>query len=273
MSNKVLRVTHNAAFFSCCSIRLYDIINYFNSNKELPEIVDSSEQFQMHKNQPGDITHYFFKTTEDNIPYSNEVIFTTSNDERQFLDYSTINLKEVLPFVKKYFKLSDFTRQRIDFFIEKYRINYQDVCAVYYRGLDKVTETNVGSHETFIDKCKEIHSKNPNIKFLVQTDELDFVEKFISEFGDCILINELPKIRKQTTLVTYHIQPEHRVNFGIDFLAATYIVSQCKILVTHSGNCGLWSVLLRGNFENVHQYITAGLHSEKQYGFWTEQTN
>ena len=46
----MLKVTHNTGFYSCCSVRLYHIIEYFNSEKKTPLIVDSSEQFRDYKN-------------------------------------------------------------------------------------------------------------------------------------------------------------------------------------------------------------------------------
>ena len=58
MLKKVLKITHNAGFFSCCTIRLLEIINYFNLNKELPLIVDSSVQFEVYKNENIDILYY-----------------------------------------------------------------------------------------------------------------------------------------------------------------------------------------------------------------------
>ena len=43
----MIKITHSCGFFSCCSVRLEMIINYTNKNKKLPDIVDSSEQFEM----------------------------------------------------------------------------------------------------------------------------------------------------------------------------------------------------------------------------------
>lgn len=45
MENENLIITHNAGFFSCYTLRLYDIIFYFNKNKKCPKFVDSSCQF------------------------------------------------------------------------------------------------------------------------------------------------------------------------------------------------------------------------------------
>ncbi len=44
----MLKVSHNAGFFSCCSVRLREIINFYNNTHILP-IVDSYELFELYK--------------------------------------------------------------------------------------------------------------------------------------------------------------------------------------------------------------------------------
>ena len=68
-------VTHNAGFFSCCSIRLHDIIMFFNTNKRLPDIVDSSTQFIWYKRYPRDITFDYFNnySNYDTIQYIKDI--------------------------------------------------------------------------------------------------------------------------------------------------------------------------------------------------------
>ncbi len=52
----------NAGFFSCCSVKLFDIIQYIKNNKKLPSHVDSSKQFELYKKTPpDDVTYYFFE--------------------------------------------------------------------------------------------------------------------------------------------------------------------------------------------------------------------
>ena len=54
MDNRIV-VDHNAGFFSCCTIRLQKIVDYYNENKIFP-IVDSTNQWAFYKDKPGDIT-------------------------------------------------------------------------------------------------------------------------------------------------------------------------------------------------------------------------
>ena len=50
LDNNILYTNHNAGFFSCCSVKLDNIIQYYNKYKKLP-IVDSSKQYEWYKNK------------------------------------------------------------------------------------------------------------------------------------------------------------------------------------------------------------------------------
>ena len=51
---KSLIITHNAGFFSCCSVRLHHIVRFINDFKKLPNSVDSSKQFEWYKQNKND---------------------------------------------------------------------------------------------------------------------------------------------------------------------------------------------------------------------------
>ena len=74
--NPILTIKHNAGFFSCCSVRLDKIVEYFNRFKILPETVDSSQQFEWYK--PADrlddsITETYFSNNDLNIAYRTRI--------------------------------------------------------------------------------------------------------------------------------------------------------------------------------------------------------
>ena len=54
--------THNAGFFSCCTIKLNEIVKFINKNRTLPMYVDSSKHFNWYKTEgEGDVTYKYFK--------------------------------------------------------------------------------------------------------------------------------------------------------------------------------------------------------------------
>ena len=258
-NKEILKINgHNAGFFSCCSQRLFNIINFFNEKKCLPYSVDSSEQFEFFKDKNEDVSFRFFEDNESDIKYIEPVILSTSNDELQFSNYEDINFEKLTPFIKKYFSPSLEVQYMKKYHIEKYSIYTNNTCAVFYRGNDKAKETEIPSYDIIINKCLELAEKNPTIEFLVQTDEQEFLNEFKKQFTYFKRIEELPVINKQNSVMHFHVN--EKFNFGKTFLAATCIISECKFIVTNSGNCGLWSTLFRGNTDNVHQYITAGYY-------------
>ena len=45
----MIKISHNSGFFSCCSVKLTEIVKFINLNKRLPDHVDSSKQFRLYK--------------------------------------------------------------------------------------------------------------------------------------------------------------------------------------------------------------------------------
>ncbi|NDE17212.1 hypothetical protein EBZ80_20005, partial [bacterium] len=53
---------HNAGFFSCCCVRLADIVRFINEHLQEPAFVDSSAQFEWYKRpRDKDITFTYFE--------------------------------------------------------------------------------------------------------------------------------------------------------------------------------------------------------------------
>jgi hypothetical protein len=253
-----LVITHNGGFFSCCTIRLIEIVNFFNKNKKLPTIVDSSRQFEFYKSKPEDLSKFYFIEKENNIDYNFEIKLSKTNDEEQFSDYKLLNIDNINPFVEKYFNLSNEVNSMILEMEQKYNIDYENTITVFYRGNDKVKETNIGSYDEFLNKTLEYSNSNPEKKIIIQTDDQSFLIycKDRIDNNKIIVFDEIPSINSNSSIAVHHIiRLEDKKMFAAYFLAITKIVSKSNILITHSGNCGMWAVLFRGNTNNVHQYL------------------
>jgi hypothetical protein len=252
-----LVITHNGGFFSCCTIRLIEIVNFFNKNKKLPTIVDSSRQFDFYKSNPEDISKFYFTEKENNIEYNSDIKLSKTDDEEQFSDYKLLNISDINPFIEKYFNLSDEVNSMVLEMEEKYNIDYKNTIAVFYRGNDKVKETNIGSYDEFLNKTLECSNSNPEKKIIIQTDDQGFLNYCKDKIDNKIIVfGEIPSINSNPTIAVHHtLRPDDKKIFAAYFLAITKIVSKSNILITHSGNCGMWAVLFRGNTNNVHQYL------------------
>ena len=253
-----LTIEHNAGFFSCCSVRLSNIISFFNDKKRLPHTIDCSQQFYCYKdNHLEDINNTFFSEREED-----NIVFETSIDyhwEHQFIPYCNLDFNTLTPFIKKYFNISQLVRTIVERFEQTYNINYTNTIAVFYRGNDKCTETRIGSYEEYFDKAEELNIKFPNSIFLIQTDESEFRDEFKTKFPNSFYFEEIPVTSHANNKVMHNIvQQSNRKHFGALFLAATLCISKCNAIITHSGNCGIFAVLYRGNSKNVFQYLTSG---------------
>jgi hypothetical protein len=249
-----LKTTHNAGFFSCATIRLLDIMQFFNKHKELPTKVDSSSQFVFYKEfEHYDIVNEFYKETNIEIPYNGKMLISNESGEVTFSDYSKLRFEDVKPFIDKYFLPPKGIENKIDLYIRKYKIDLDNTCAVFYRGNDKKRECDLVPYQQFVEEAAKL---DESVRFLVQPDETEFLEYFTSAFTNrCFYFDETPHMKKMNSAIFYQLPPKDKTEHGRNFLAAVHVMARCKHLITHSGNGGMWAVLYRGNFDNVKQFI------------------
>jgi hypothetical protein len=250
----VLVVIHDAGFFSCSTIRLRNIINYYNESGVLPK-VDSSRQWNNYKDDPSysDITNLLFKTKDTEINKQNIIFSFDEEVEDQFSDYKKINYTDVNFFVDKYFSPSDNIEENIKFFIDKYNIDIDNTISIYYRGNNKGREIHLPPHQKMIDKLKEIKLENPNHRILLQTDEVEFCEKVLSEYPDSIVIKELKQINNCDNDVHSVTPLGERFDLGKNLLSAIMLISRTSKIIVNTGNIGMWVCLFRGNSNNINQ--------------------
>ena len=263
----VLRIRQHSGFFSCCTVRLEEIVAYFNHFGKTPDIVDSSGQFGGYK--PGrdsllplwvgddavDITPVYFDTDAGRV-VAGRPAFT---HETQFVDYRTVDYPHIMPFIQKYFQPSSGILRLVEEIQTKYSIDYANTCVLFYRGNDKVTETPLGSYADLIERGRRVDSAQPGTRFLIQSDERECLTTLAAAFPNHVIcwdeIRHIPKNNAQT--VDKVGCDNHK--FSQLYLALTIIMSRCRSVVCGStGNCSLWIMLYRGHAEGVSQFMRTG---------------
>jgi hypothetical protein len=253
----MLKSTHNAGFFSCCNIKLCDILNYFNTNMSLPTYVDSSSQFVIykpHRLQHTDVTSHFFITDNaDSIEFIKPVIITNDNKDDHRSNYKLLNINTILPFITKYFSPVQEIIDIKNMLIAKYSINTSNCIAVYYRGTDKYKETILGDFSKFYEKIESLNDGN-KMQVLIQTDTFGFLEYIKSKCLNTVVVDEN---KVSNTNVGIHIENNSDTNYNdIKYLFATFLImSECKYLIVSAGNCSLWMMYYRGGVDNVYQCL------------------
>jgi len=259
MNKDILYITHVAGFFSCCSIRLEEIIKYFNNHQfHLPYQVNSSLQWNWYcpsRLSSQDLTSQYFKTNTDYLAFFPKEKISFHHDYQYENYHSIFSHHHLYPFIYTYFQPTDEIRDLIRQLEEKYNLDYQNVCVLFYRGNDKIKDTKLGSYEEFMEKAKEIRERNPTIKFLVQSDETEFLEYMGLEFVDCMIFDEIRHMsRNHERTVDYGVLEDNYI-YSKWFLAITIVMSKCHSIILNSGNCGMWIILYRGHSKNVIQYL------------------
>ena len=248
----------NAGFFSCCSVKLFHIIKYINSNKNIPNHVDSSRQFEWYKvnDKVGvDITYDYFEHY-NNLP---DIIYNSHIDyhwEYQFTNYANLKYNYILPIVQKYFYTTSDINNIIKNIEQKYNLDYDNICVLFYRGNDKNRETKICGYDEYIDYAKMRLKENPNIKILIQSDETEFIEFALNTFpnNSFYFKDEVRHIKKCDSTVDVEMKSQNYV-FSKYYLAITIIMSKCKYIICGSGNCSIWIMFYRGHCKNVYQNL------------------
>jgi hypothetical protein len=255
---------YNGGLFSTSSVILFGLIGYYKRYSKTPSVIDTITMF--YKYNPFEYYHYLFSshsiinnfynfnTNDVSIDNLNNIIF---DFEAQYEVYNNLDFKNITPFIQKYFTPSKQIINYIDVIEQEYNIDYDNTCVLFFRGNDKITETpNMCSHEDIIDKAKQILETNPNITFLIQSDETEFIQKCKSTFINNICFDKYCRhIHTNRKLTIQNITNDKMdvFKYGQYFLSISYIMSKCKYIICPTGNCSLWIILFRGNCDGIYQ--------------------
>jgi hypothetical protein len=248
-----LKISHSAGFFSCCSVKLAKLDEFVRRHEALPYSIDDSALFSRYKEGHASVNEMFFSSAPPALVGLKSFGFTIKT---QYAPYRRLNFEQANKWVAAYFSPSEGVRARADRIRAKYDSFLRgNVCSVFYRGNDKCREVRLGSYEDFLGQARKIVAQEPEAVFHVQTDELEFKDRFVAEFPkNSFWCEELPMIRKSMTTTTDSTPLKDRLDLAFNLLAMTYVLSKSKYLITHSGNCGLWAVLYRGHAERTYQH-------------------
>ena len=244
----VLHITHNAGFFSNCSVALFEV-----ARSERPVTgINASHSFSFYKESPGeDIWGELF-----GLPgfYRPEGSGEWSRYLLHHSRYSSLRFKKIAPLIENFFSPSEEVVQRVTHFQEKYTIAYDETLAVHYRGTDKWTEIPPRPLDDWVRQVSMRLQKMPSeSRILIQTDDEHAFQRFIKEFGHkAFFLDELPRSDGEIS-VEKLLAPHERLAFAKNLLAMTLILSQCARVVTHTGNVAFWTALFRGSSRNLVQ--------------------
>ena len=195
--NDIFVRSHEGGFYSCCSLRLHYLIEYYNFFKKIPVIYDCKGFYTMYKKDDrlhDEITFDYFKHYNDvndiKIEYKGTIDY---KEHYQYKKFHKLEYEKLKPFIHKFFCPNDEILKIRKTFEDKYKINYDDICVLFYRGNDKATETPLPSFDEYLEEAKKILKKeknNPNFKFLIHSDETNFINEMNENFPNHIIFND-----------------------------------------------------------------------------------
>ena len=250
VANPTLTIKHPSnGFFSTCSVILHYVVEYFNRHRKLPETIDTSNAFNWYR--PGIMDSYFALDTRK-ISYRGPVLYEHFH---QYTDYMKLDYAGVKLFLQKYFTPSEEVQGLIRDLEAKYELNYENTCVLFYRGNDKATETALPNYADYIKRAKAILQERPETRFLVQSDETEFIDTMVAELGDKVVwfkdeIRHIPK-----ALTTVDKVCDDAFKFSKLYLAITIVMSKCPYIICGSGNCSIWIALFRGSAKGMQQFL------------------
>jgi hypothetical protein len=238
-------------FFSYCNMALIQLMRYFSQRRVLPLYLDMSEMFTFFKTDEGkDISSLFFsqKIPIEHVDYKLE----TMTKDLQFTNYKEVDMEIVNPIFSQYFIPAKDIYSRGEKIMKKYNVDPSKTTCIFYRGLDKSTETTLPSYQEVMDKVKRENAEGP---YLLQSDETEFFSYFSSLTNAIIFQDEIKHVRKQRTSINHMVDMETKLELVKNFLAIVLIMSKCKKIFFISGNISLWITLFRGHTNGIHQYL------------------
>jgi hypothetical protein len=246
----VIEPIENSDFFTNCSSRLEQILTYYNGITRPPTTIDSSQQFDLYK--PADfppeksiIERFFLEKVNGKISYFHPIAFKQSD---QFTDYRKLALKDILPFVRRYFTPSEAVNILAEGLQKKYAIKPDNTCVLFYQG--RTTDTTLHPYDDYIIRAREILARAPKTQFLIQSDETEFIQAMRADLPNAVYF-------QSDTSVDLVNQEEN----ALQFLASMVIMSRCREIVFGSGNCSMWLLFFRGlterdaPLEGIQQYL------------------
>ena len=174
----------------------------------------------------------------------------------QFHPYTNELIDCVKPFALSTFSPSQHILNLVKEYENKYQINYDNTCVLFFRGGDKAREYKLPTYQEYIIEIRKNH-EGAYLKYLIQSDESEFITEMMNKFTRSFYfkdeIRTLPRSRKGQ--VDKCITDVSNFEFTQKFLAIIIIMSKCKFVYCNSGNISLWIRIYRELNEGFNQWI------------------
>ena len=240
-------MVHDYGLFSCFTTIIWTVVDLRQKGERCYKI-NNALGMNSFKQVAWQSTYYHLF---EEAPKKDIDLFFTVNPLRfgQFDHHSdfhavandALGLNWLRQFFQTFMSPTEEVRRLAHQFEAKYRITNTPTIAVCYRGTDKHTEVTPTPIHRYFEEVDALLQKKIGSEVLIQTDQKQVRNLFLRRYGKiCKYIEELPVTSGRRVL---HQSPSlvgDRELFAKNLYAMCLAVSRAKVVVTHTGNVGLF---------------------------------
>lgn len=248
----------NYGFFSTFTLLLSAIMGTYNHYGELVKSIDGRKLLNnLNKDESYDMYSHFFHIDESvEINFDRPMPVPLTNDDQHSV-YRESYANHYCSFFKRYFNLNDNIQSKIEGFKTKYNIVSENTISVVYRSTDKWTDMGGFNHVSpalYFRLTKELRTQNPNFNIFIQSESKG-INRVFREGVNANFIEETLVSDREDLPVFLHLK-EDKLEWSENYVAALFLHSKSKYLITYTGNSAFFLYLSRGTTNNLYQEIT-----------------
>lgn len=262
-NEKILYNKWNHGFYSNTFQTFISIIQLLNQGI-IPDKIDFSKGFCGFKRDKNkNIYPKFYKLNLEQLDLPlNKNLFIPNANKIKDESLNFYNFTEYSKIINRFFYPNLEVLSIHNKLIQKYNINFEKTICVFIRGTDKYHECTIPQYDDILFCLKKLIEKEEGLKVLIQTDQKQLKDFIINNIDNkiCFFFEEV--IMTETKTATWRIISED-LSYNPTYMAQLFdavirICSKCKYVINHTGNCGTFLNLYRGNLENIYQYNEDG---------------
>ena len=161
--------------------------------------------------------------------------------------YRDLPWREIRPAINAWFRLRPEIQDRALATLWERRLRPDEVLAVNLRGSRKHTEIPPTPVEVWVKLVGDLLLAYAHLTVVVFSDDQDLVDDFadLAPFTVVDLGQEV-RTRANSSIVRAFRSQTWTSDFTKNFVGRTWLISQCHVVVTHTGNGAFWTALFRG---------------------------
>ncbi len=245
-------------FFSTFTLLITAIMGVYNQYGELVKSINGKKLLRnLSKDESYDMYSHFFHIDESvEINFNRPTPVPLTNDDQHTV-YTESNINYYSAFFKRYFNLNDNIQSKIEGFKTKYNIIPENTISVVYRSTDKWTDMGGFNHISpalYFRLTRDLKTENPELDIYIQSESQGINRVFMEGLGSKVISETLVSDRDDYPLFL-HLQ-DNKLEWAENYVAALFLHSKSKYLITYTGNSAFFLYLSRGTTNNLYQEIT-----------------